>query len=175
VITDLYFGTYGDTAPYATFVEVGVYDGAWTDGSYYHGFFTGRHGQTYHLQIMLQGISASVGDYVTFQVAKTSSGVVKAKATNQSGAQTSHNWGDAGGPYVDWQTGIEFSCRGSAHAAAHVYDNRYRRSSDGLWLNPASGTIQHYPSLWSFGFVQWCSQPVTFDVFIPSSSDPNCI
>lgn len=176
-ITDMWFGTNGDISLLANFVEVGVYDGAWTDNLNYHGFFTTRQTPTVHGQVKLDAIPATAGHYATFQAAKVSSGVVRAKVTDETtGNFTYKNWGDSYGPYLDWIVGLEFTCPSTAHAVAHVYNNEYRRSSDDLWLPPESAVIDHQPNTvtTNFGSITWCSRPKTFDMFI-KEPNPNCV
>lgn len=172
----MWFGTYGSTDPLASFVEVGVYDGAWTDGTLYHGFFSGRvrNDGSWNLH-RFTGLPATVGHYVKVEAFKTSSGYVRAYITDETTFDVAYKtWDDSSGPYTEWQVGEEFTCPTTGQIdATYVYDNEYRRSSDDIWTGPESGTIEHEPPTLNFGTLNWCYQPLTFDYWL-NGSNPNC-
>lgn len=162
--TEMWVGTYGaGISTLTSFVEVGLIDGYFSDGQQHHSFFSERHRPdgTWD-DFLFTGLPTTLGHYVTVQVAKYQTGSVRAKVTDSTSGNFGYkNWGDASGPYSHWGVGEEFTCSFSSIAGTTVFDNQYRRSSDGLWLSPETGNRKDLGT--SSGAFGWCYEPETFE------------
>lgn len=176
--TAVWMGTNGNIL--LTWVEVGFTQG-WKGSDIYTFYAAHKYpnGGGYTYSDHKFTTAPVLGNNVSFTAYKSGSSFVSRFTDFVTGFSQQWSWSGHALPVDKYWVGGEITCPQSPGGASridrtYIGYNRVRRTSDGVWVNPSSGTLVEVPLLAGVG-KSWCSSPVTFILWVnPQNGTSGC-